>query len=519
MIYLFYTGIVFYLFSIIVFQFYDKIKSALLFLFLGCLFYAVYVCNLDKFLYFWDEEFHALVAKHLMKHPLTPMLYLNPVFDVDYKRWDINQLWLHKQPLFMWQMVLSMKIFGVNQLAVRLPSAFMFALLVVPIYRMGKIVINKTVGYYASLFFSLSYFLHELATGFFATDHNDFAFMFYITCSFWAFMEYEYSKNRKWLILIGVFSGCAILVKWLVGLLIYAGWTISVLLNKEKRKALRSYLDVGISLLFTTIFALPWQIFTWIRYPAESWYEYSYARSHFTKALDGHDGDSLYQFNAMNELYGHGQNDAVKSPYIPGIIILFIAFLFLRIKNNSIRICLIFTIILVYFFYTFAETKMLGYCLIICFIGYLAIGSAIEYLFSFILKKIHLNKIVFASITTILLFAACYEFGGYDLIRRNHIDSLKDPNSFQYITSEDTKYMKLVGEKLKSKDYVVFNWRRRECIAAMFYGNYTAYDSIPDESKFVKLKSQNIKMAFNDNGQLPEYIKKDTSVIRIKAPF
>src|ERR1035437_2160358 len=147
MTWLFYSGIVFYLFSIALFQFTDKIKLSLLFLFAGSLFYAVYVCHLGHFLYFWDEEFHALVAKHLMKHPLTPMLYTHPVFDVDFKKWDANQLWLHKQPLFMWQMALSMKLFGVNQLAVRLPSAFMFALLIIPIFRMGKIAINKKVGY------------------------------------------------------------------------------------------------------------------------------------------------------------------------------------------------------------------------------------------------------------------------------------------------------------------------------------------------------------------------------------
>jgi hypothetical protein len=59
--------------------------------------------------------------------------------------------------------------------------------------------------------------LQELIAGRQALDHNDFSFLTYISLSVWSFIEYQHSGKKIWIFLIGLFSGMAILCKWLVG--------------------------------------------------------------------------------------------------------------------------------------------------------------------------------------------------------------------------------------------------------------------------------------------------------------
>ena len=76
----------------------------------------------DLFLHDWDERYHALVAKNMMDDPFTPMLYQNPILGYDIENWCGNHIWLHKQPLPLWMMSASMSVFGINEIALRLPS-------------------------------------------------------------------------------------------------------------------------------------------------------------------------------------------------------------------------------------------------------------------------------------------------------------------------------------------------------------------------------------------------------------
>jgi len=43
--------------------------------------------SLDPCLYDWDERYHALVAKHLIAHPLTPTLYDDAALPHDDSSW------------------------------------------------------------------------------------------------------------------------------------------------------------------------------------------------------------------------------------------------------------------------------------------------------------------------------------------------------------------------------------------------------------------------------------------------
>ncbi len=205
--------VVAYLTSIACF-FRNKIQWSLLLLVLASLMLRLHMIALDPFLHNWDERFHALVSRHMMEDPFRPRLYTNPALPFDYKSWCCNHIWLHKQPLYLWQMALSMKVFGINEIALRLPSAIMGALMVFFIFRIAKKLTGRDgTAFLSALFFSLSYYQLELTSGLISLDHNDIAFSFYILASFWAFSEYLGQRKIRWVLLIGLFAGAAILCK------------------------------------------------------------------------------------------------------------------------------------------------------------------------------------------------------------------------------------------------------------------------------------------------------------------
>src|SRR5690606_2197726 len=83
------------------FTFFRYKKWGILLLCVGSGLLAYFMASLDPFLNLWDEQQHALVAKHMADRPFYPTLYDRPLIGYDYKMWIANHVWIHKQPLFL----------------------------------------------------------------------------------------------------------------------------------------------------------------------------------------------------------------------------------------------------------------------------------------------------------------------------------------------------------------------------------------------------------------------------------
>ena len=118
---------------------FNKIKAAILLLVSASFFIGLFFALVDPFLHLWDEQFHALVSKNLSKHLLKPTLFETPILDYDYKAWYANHIWLHKQPLFLWQMALSQLIIGHTELGIRFPDVIMHTILTFIVFDIGKL--------------------------------------------------------------------------------------------------------------------------------------------------------------------------------------------------------------------------------------------------------------------------------------------------------------------------------------------------------------------------------------------
>src|SRR5690606_8637655 len=166
------------------------------------------------------------------------MLRARPITDnYDQFVWCCNHIWLHKQPLFMWQMALNMKIFGVSEFSMRLPSVLMGTLLILLLYRITMLLTrDKAVALLSAGLLCFSNFHLQMISGIKGMDHNDVAHGFFVLSGIWAYAEYIKSGKWRWVVIIGLFSGAAVLNKWLTGLLVYLAWGISFVLRIKNRE-------------------------------------------------------------------------------------------------------------------------------------------------------------------------------------------------------------------------------------------------------------------------------------------
>ncbi|MBL4592573.1 MAG: glycosyltransferase family 39 protein [Flavobacteriales bacterium] len=493
---------------------YNKSKLSITLLFIGTLGLGYFIANLDPFLILWDEQYHALVAKNLVINPLKPTLFPEPLLTFSYKNWTENHIWLHKQPLFLWQMALSIKLFGLNEIAVRIPSILMHAILPIFIYRIGFIVLNKRTAFFGALFFATAYFPLELVAGRYSTDHNDIAFLFYLIGSFWSWFEYKNSKKYYWLILTGLFSGGAVLNKWLMGLLIYIVWIVSKFIGDSKNRFfIKSYFPIIYTGILSLVVFIPWQIYTRINFPKESSYEASLNIKHFSEPIEGHYGNLWFYFtNGFNTLYGSGV-------IMPFVLLFGIVFMIYKIRNKEYKIGIITTIIVVYSVFTLAETKMIAFPLIITPFTYLGIGALLDSLLSITKKKVSIPIV-----TTILsiLIPLSISYAALNLKRIQNYHTMRNPYDNHNRVREliEMKFIDSLIEMKLDQDYVIFN----SCITVngnipiMFYTNHTAYSFIPSVSQIREIKNVGKKVAVINLGNLPKYIlyDKDIKILHLK---
>ncbi|MBA2613336.1 MAG: glycosyltransferase family 39 protein [Bacteroidetes bacterium] len=480
------------------------------FLFIGSLILGLFIAKLDPFINLWDEQFHALVAKNLISKPLKPILIENPVFAFNNSHWSYLTIWLHKQPLFLWQMALSIKIFGLTEVGIRFPSILMHALVIFFIYRIGEIFVSKKIGYYAALFFTCAYFPLEYITGFYATDHNDISFFFYAFSSIWALTEYYVSKKTIFLILIALFSGAAILCKWLVGLLVYAVWVLLIFSNRKKNNLFKETTQLLFSFIICLLIFLPWQIYMYIHYPNEYLAEMAFNSRHISEALEGHGGGYFYYYEALYEQFGEGA-------LIPPTLIICFILLIVLIKNRDHKMILISCSVMIYLFFTFVKTKMYGYVFVI--FPFFIFGLAFVY--DRFIEKINgyfKNSFIKATITTITILILLIFLFNSGKIYKHHSNFEHGRYVSRLIDVREKQLFLSLKERFGGKKCLIFNCNTslQSHILAILYTDYPSFDYVLDTEQLTKAKAQNYTLLCIDDGKLSEEIIKDKSIIKIK---
>lgn len=457
----------------------------------------LWMAFIDPFVNIWDEQYHALVAKNLAEHFFTPTLVDQPLQATDPAYWAYTHVWLHKPPLFLWQMALSIKMFGTTEWAIRIPSVLLSTLMIPAVFRMGKHLSGERTGYIAAVLVASSNILINVNSGFLNTDQNDGVFVSYICFSFWAWVEYIYAPRKRWIVLTGIFAGAAILTKWLPGAMVFGAWGIALITDKSMRTNLRSWLHLSLAVLVCALVAAPWFI-----YASQMWPEsFSAAMMNYTGHFDDsmtHGGSWWYHFSVLKE-----QNGTL-------FICLFVTGALLIAADDvkrSVKWGMFFTIAVVFLFYSLVQARMPLFCLpllplLILFAAHLLNRIAESGMY----HRLRGAKFIAGAILLLLLISN---------VNTGRIEHYHTDRNVGDLFRPARIHNRAVFEKALNgipENTVVFNCSDWNAVPCMFYVNCTAFDKIPNEEQIAAAKEQQRPVYVFDDGQLPAYITSDPAV-------
>lgn len=442
----------------------------------------------DFFLHSWDERYHALTAKNLIQHPLTPTLYDNPILPYDYRNWTSNHIWVHKQPLPLWSIAASMWLFGINEIALRLPSILLTTIGIYLSFFIGNYFFNKKIAYLTAFLFSINGLIIELTAGRVATDHIDIFFLFFIELAIVFSILFAQQQKTTYTVLAGISMGAAILSKWLPAFIVVPIWLLIVL---DAGKCKRKEVIIQLIILLTTcmLVFLPWQLYIYKAFPLEANWEAKFNFKHIFEVLSEQTGPAYYFVNKIRINYG-------ELIYLP-----LAWFIWNSVKNpnDKKRWAILIWILVPMLFFSIAKTKMQGYILFIAPALFLVTAD-----FFYMLVDVR-REHKFKWLLNLLLFLLIALPVRY-MIERVKPFTQKNRNPAWAVD------LRVLNDKNISKG-VLFNYSKP--IEAMFYTNLMAYQEIPNKQTITELMNQGYVVIIQDDGKLPKEIK-DINGIRFE---
>ena len=442
-----------------------------IFLIVACgLFLRIYA-GTDFFLHEWDERYHALVAKNLIEQPFKPTLYKYPVIPYDYTDWSSNHIWLHKQPIPLWAMAFSLGIFGVNEIALRLPSILLSTLAIWLTYKVASYYVSRKMALLAAFLHAIHGLIIELTSGRAATDHIDLFFLFFIELG--VFFSISFLKNPKWYLslLIGISIGLGILTKWLPALVVVLIWGLLVI--NQRLPWQKFFIHLVIILGAAIMISLPWQVYIFNTFPLEAEREHVYNARHLFEALEQHGEPWYYHFNKIRIIFGE---------------LIYLPLLWFTYKKNQQLLkgrlnglSLLAWIWVPIIFFSFAATKMQAYTIFSAPAFFILTALFFLY-FSIYNERFFFPKYISNLILALLIL----------LPVRYSIERVK-PFTIRERRPEWAENFKALEKQfpLGSKT-VVFNVPKP--IEFMFYTNAIAYPSLPESKILDSLSNLGYKL-------------------------
>ena len=249
---------------------------------------------------YWDEGFHAVVARNLTKHPLKFTLYDQPWLPYDYKGWGENHIWLHKPPVAMWTIWISHLIFGINTFALRLPSAISLVVTTWLTFRIAADLFDKRAGLIAAFLQGFNPFLFASVHGYRYSDHIDIALLLWVQVSCWFLLRAVRTGKQRNYILSGIAMGIAYLSKSYLALITFGialvVWAIArgkkFYLDRRASNTLTDdniqirFRDIGLQLLAALVTVAPWVTYCLIYYQKEFLWEHKRVLDHLNTDVE-----------------------------------------------------------------------------------------------------------------------------------------------------------------------------------------------------------------------------------------
>jgi 4-amino-4-deoxy-L-arabinose transferase-like glycosyltransferase len=197
----------------------------------------------------------------------------------------------HKPALIYWLQIAAIEAFGVNEFAVRLPSALAAMFTVLLVYELGRRMFDASTGLLGGLVLASSA-LFCVSAHFANPDALLLTFTTATLLLFWLGID---SGSRGWLLLAGPAAGLAMLAKGPVGVILPVAVSGLYLVWSRSWQLLLNRIWISVSLLFALV-ALPWYILvaleTKSQFIAEFFLTHNLDRAF--NAMEHHSGPAWY---------------------------------------------------------------------------------------------------------------------------------------------------------------------------------------------------------------------------------
>jgi 4-amino-4-deoxy-L-arabinose transferase-like glycosyltransferase len=433
----------------------------------------------DFFLHPWDERFHALVAKNMMSHPLIPALYSNPVLNHDFRNWMESPIWLYKPPLALWLIAISLKLFGISETAVRIPSLILATMAILFTYVIGKMIWDEKTGLLAASLHAISAFFIDLAGGRIPSDHVDSVFIFLIELGI--LLALLQAKSRKPLLipLIGLCIGAAVMTRYLAGLIVIPVWLVFVWKQEAAKSIVAKLLLI---VFFAGMICVPWNLYTLAKFPAESHWVQQVNLSHVFHAVDQHGGSVLYHWVKIAAYFG-------ELAYIPIGIFAWLGF---RSRQSPFFYGILAWFLIPYLLFSVPATKLPAYPMIAA----PAVFLMISYTWWWLQPKKHWL------ITVLLILMIALPVRQTINRIKMFSDRERNPQWAQDLRSLKDK----IGDS--KEPIVLFNTEHP--IEAMFYlPNVTAYSGLPGPIQERQLVEEHYRVLLLNGAQIVETSRRE----------
>lgn len=304
----------------------------------------------------WDEVYHMQVARQLQESPLEPRLYPAEVWHrAPLDSWTHSKWWFHKPPFSLWLMATADELFGGGLLALRMAGVLLGTATVGLIFLLGRQLSNWNAGFWAAWAAALAYFPLELAAGAAGMDVVDSTNLF-LTTAIWVvgfrWLRRESPRELMLLLLLAVLAG---LTRWAVGLFPFGVLGLAVLLERKPGRWHIQLLWLGMAIAAGLGAIFLWQQYSISLAPAKALWEIEYNWRHFTEVTEGNGGGPFFYLRTFPVLYN--------TP----LLFLFPVLLFLwwnyGHKRGKHRKAFVVGVVLLYVFFSLAETKLTHYVL------------------------------------------------------------------------------------------------------------------------------------------------------------
>jgi len=284
-----------------------------------------------------DEAIYAEVAREMIE----TQNYIVPYY---------NYLpYYHKPVLFYWILVLSYKIFGINEVGARIPSVFFSFFLVLISYYFLNMLFDKKTAIFSCIILATNFETIIISK----SCLMDSMLVFLITTAIYFFLAGYLTERKNFYFGFYISSALATLVKGPVGIIIPAGVVFTYLFLTGDFLKIRRDLKILKGFIIFIVITLPWylavSLITKGDFAKDFFFYHNIAR--FSQSFEGHSGSIFYYIGIL--LIGFYP----WSSFLPNSLINS----FRSIKEDKKSVFLIVWLLVPFILFSIAKTKLPNY--------------------------------------------------------------------------------------------------------------------------------------------------------------